>query len=479
MTDLLDTSDAGPAAIRGSAFRVAGFIVGTLVGLTSFAILARHLGVEDTGRYTVVVALVTVVGSLTDLGLTAIGTRELSTRTGSDRVHFARNLLGLRLVLSIVAGIGMIGLVELARYDQVIAAGVSLGAVGLLLASWQSTLSAELMSELRFGRVTVIDLTRAVLGGVLVLLLVAAGAGLLPFLAITIPVSIIALALNAYLLRGSGTLVPAFRTADWRVLFADALPYAVAAAVGAVYFQLAVIIVSLIAEPSEVGYFGVSARVVQVLLIIPGLAVGAAFPIFARAARDDRERLAYALARVFEVSLLVGVLVSLLLAVGAPIVIRLLGGPEFAGASPVLSIQAIGLAASFVGAGWSYGLLSLGRARDILKINLVALVLGGSAVAALASVKGAKGAALGASGAEVALAMLSGWALARADHTLTPPMRIVPAVVLATLLAIATVLIGLPVLLTCVLAAVVYLIVVVALRAVPPEIWQQFRRRST
>ncbi len=52
--------------------------------------------------------------------------------------------------------------------------GVALGAIGLLLASWQSTLSISLMSELRLGWVTVVDVARAVLSALLVL---ATGAG--------------------------------------------------------------------------------------------------------------------------------------------------------------------------------------------------------------------------------------------------------------------------------------------------------------
>ena len=123
VTDLLDTAEAGPAAIRGSAFRIGGFLAGTLVGFAAFALLARHLGVDDIGQYSVVVALVTVVGGLTDLGLTAIGVRELSTRTGASRTHFARNLLGLRLVLGIVGGVAMVGFVVLAGYDPTIVAG--------------------------------------------------------------------------------------------------------------------------------------------------------------------------------------------------------------------------------------------------------------------------------------------------------------------------------------------------------------------
>ena len=270
VTDLLDTAEAGPAAIRGSVFRVTGFVVGTVVGFAAFALLARHLGVDDVGQYSVVVALVTVVGGLTDLGLTAIGVREYSTRTGIDRVYFARNLLGLRLVLGIIGGIAMVAFVIVAGYGATLVAGVVLGAFGLLLQSWQSTLSISLMSELRLGWVTLLDLTRAVLSSLLVLALVLVGANLLPFLAITIPVGIVALVLNAFVARGEGNLLPAFHIRRWRPLFGDALPYAVAAAAAAVYFQLAVVIVSLIAKPADIGYFGVSSRVVQVMLVIPG-----------------------------------------------------------------------------------------------------------------------------------------------------------------------------------------------------------------
>ena len=478
VTDLLDTAEAGPAAIRGGLVRVGGFVVGTLVGVASFAILARHLGVRDIGRYSVVVALVTVVGGLTDLGLTAIGVRELSVRKGVERTHFARNLLGLRLALGVAGGIAMVGFAALAGYGVTLVQGVALGAVGLLLQSWQSTLSIPLMSELRLGWVAIVDLSRSVLNGVLVLVLVLADASLLPFLAVTIPVGIIILALNALIVRGTRALLPAFHAADWRTLFGDVLPYAAATAAAAVYFQLAVIIVSLIADATAVGYFGVSSRVVQILLVIPGLAVGAAFPIFARAARDDRERLAYALGRVFEVSLLVGVLISIMLALGAPIVIRLVGGPEFSKASSLLSIQAIGLAASFVGAVWSYGLLSLGRSGDILRINLLALVIGGASVAVLVKIDGAEGAAIGTAAGEMVLALLSARALTRVDRRLMPPFRIVPAVALGAGLAILIPLAGFPVLVSCVVAGAVYVSVVVALRAVPRELWEQLPRRS-
>ncbi len=98
-------------------------------------------------------------------------------------------------------------------------------------------------------------------------------------------------------------------------------------------------------------------------------------------------------------------------------------------------------------------------------------------MAVLVKLDGAKGAALGTAGGEVMLALLSAWALTRADRRLMPPLRIVPTVALATGLASLTVLVGLPVLVTCIAAGAIYVFVVVALRAVPQEVWQHFSRR--
>ena len=62
---------------------------------------------------------------------------------------------------------------------------------------------------------------------------------------------------------------------------------------------------------------------------------------------------------------------------------------------PLLSIQCVGLGASFLGAVWANGLLSLHRYREILTISLAALFLGGALVAILVTLDGVQGAAIG------------------------------------------------------------------------------------
>ena len=92
--------------------------------------------------------------------------------------------------------------------------------------------------------------------------------------------------------------------------------------------------------------------------------VSSAFPVLARAARDDEERLAYGLQRVFEVSLIVGTGMAIGLAVGAPFAIDVVAGHGFDASVPVLRIQSLALITSFLLATWALALLALKRFRE-------------------------------------------------------------------------------------------------------------------
>ena len=84
-SDILSTAAAGPAAARGGALRVGGYLIGALLGAAAAALLFRHLGPVETGRYAIALTLVAVISALSDLGLTAVGVREISA-LGEGRV---------------------------------------------------------------------------------------------------------------------------------------------------------------------------------------------------------------------------------------------------------------------------------------------------------------------------------------------------------------------------------------------------------
>jgi O-antigen/teichoic acid export membrane protein len=278
------------------------------------------------------------------------------------------------------------------------------------------------------------------------------------------------LALTMLMFRGVVPMRVRIVPREWRALVAPVLSYAAAVAAAAVYFRIAILLVSLLSSDFQLGYFSLSFNVMAALFAIPAMLVGVAFPIFSRAARDDHERLAYAIERVFEVSLIVGAWVSLSLALGSRFLIELIGGHKFAPAADVLAIQGISVGATFVGTVWGFGLLSLARHRAILIFNLAALAAVAVAVAVAASLDGARGAAIGTSAVELANAIVGAWLLSHGREHLRPSLRVLPKAALAIALAATPVLLPVSEVARVAISGAIYLPALLLLRALPAEL---------
>jgi len=248
----------------------------------------------------------------------------------------------------------------------------------------------------------------------LIVVLVLAGAGVTEFLAVPIPAGLVALALTIPMVGRRMPLRPAFHLRRAWPLLLDTLPFAVATAINATYFRIALLVMSIMASAAQTGYFAVSFRVTEVLVTVPALVVGAAFPILARAARDDQQRFEDATRRIVELGFLVGTWVALSVELGAPIIIHVLAGPDLELSVGVLRIQAGAIVATWVAVAAGYPLLSLRRHRELLIANGAALVAVLVLALVLVPVGAAYGAAAGTVAAELTLAAVTVAILLRA-----------------------------------------------------------------
>ena len=459
--------------------RSSGYFLGLALGLISVPLLTRHLGVADFGRYVIVGSLIAIVTIVADAGLTTVGVREYAVRDAAGRHRLMRNLLAVRLIVAVVAGAAAVLFALIAGYDEVLVAGTALGGAGLVFLIAQQTYVIPLTAELRLGLATLLDLLRQVLTVVGVVILVAAGAGLLAFFVIPIPVGIAVLVATAFALRGHIGLRPRVERVEWSYLLIETLPAAAASALASLFYRVAILMMSVIASATQTGYFAASFRVVEAFVAVPSLLVGSAYPVLARAADTDRQRLSYAFQRLFEVCLILGAWIALALAVGAEAVIDIIAGADFAPAVPVLQIQGLAIAATFFVALFG-GTLWVVREKRQLVIGNVAGVLAAIVLTGvLVPVADAKGAAVAMVCAEALLALWLGTALLARHAELRPTLGVVPKVAVAAAAAGALLLAPLPQIVDVVLMSAVYFGVLLLLRGIPTEIWQALRRPAT
>jgi O-antigen/teichoic acid export membrane protein len=473
--DVLGSAEAGGLAIRGGILRIAGYGAGIALALVSVPLLTRHLGVDDFGRYVTVVSLIAIVGLISDAGLTVVGVREYSQRDPGSRARLVGNLVGLRAVIATAGAAAATGFAVIAGYSGAMVAGTALAGAGLVLMVMQQGWTVPLQSDLRLGLVTALDLARQVLTVAGVLALIAAGAGLVEFLGLSVPVGIVVAAMTVVAIRGRSVVRPAFDRDEWRYLAREALPVAIASTIGSFFYRVAIIMMSLLATAEETGYFSASFRIVEAIIMVPGLLTAAAFPIVARAARDDSERLAYSLGRLFDMAVILGTWTALSVVLGADPAMDFVGGSEFEPAEPVLRVQGIALAASFLVAVWATGLWALREQRALAWANVAGVSAAAALTAALIPGSGALGAAIAMTIAEVLLAVVYAFVLMRGRPHLRPPLAVVPKCLAAAAPALALWFTPLPDLVNVVLATIVFYAVLIALRGMPVEVRNALR----
>jgi O-antigen/teichoic acid export membrane protein len=465
--DVLDTPEAGALVVRGGAVRVLGFALGTVLSLGGVVALTRHLGVEDYGRYQSVTALVAIVSALGDLGLGTLALREYA-QGGAGRERALDALLGLRVALAVL-GVGVsAGVAAVLGYDATMVAGAALASGAGVLLAGQQTATVPLQTALRIGTVTALDVARQATTTALMLAGVAAGAGLLAFLAIPVPVAVLLVGLTVVALRGGVRRArPAFDRALWPRLLREAVLVGLATASGVLYLYASLIVCGLVADAHQTGAFSASFRVIIIVAAVPALLGTSAFPLLARTAASAPERFGRAVSGLVEGSVLLGGVAAIGAILGAPAIIAVIAGDGYDASIAPLRIQGAALGLTFAISGLGFALLARHRQRVLLLCNLLVFVVSAVAVALLAHAHGARGAALGAAIGEATLCAAYALALTRGAVRIRPAR--VPRIVLALAGGLAAgALIPVPSVPATIIGLLVYALLAYVLRAIPP-----------
>jgi O-antigen/teichoic acid export membrane protein len=474
-SDVLDAPDAGAKVIRGGAVRSGGFAAGRLLVLLSAPLLVRHLGVVDFGGYAAVLSLIGIAAILSEGGLTAVGVREYSVRDEQGRDRLIRALLTLRLVMSLGGALAGVAIAVFAGYSESLVVGAALGGLGLVLLALQQAYTVPLAAELRFGAIAALDFLRQFLTATGIIVLVVVGASVTAFLALSIPVGIVVGAVTLYALRGHLTLGGRTNLAELLQVAREAFAVAGATILAALFYRFAVVMMSVLSTGLETGYFAASQRVIEALLPFVALVNSATFPVLSRAADTASTRLRGGLQRVFEVNVVLAGWTALMLVLGAEPIIAFLGGSEFEPAVPVLQIQAVAIAATFLSAAWGTALIAVRAERALFSATAVGVGVGVSLTAILAPSDGAHGAALAVTIGEVVRALATGLALVWVRPELRPRLTIGPKLLVALGLAALLGVTGISPLLACALATAIYFGLLAFTGALPSELWGAFR----
>ena len=461
----------------------AGNLFSRAISFAVVAYLARVLGPTAFGEWAWAQAVLVFGLIVADWGLQTQGIRQLAERP-EDARRTVSAYVGLRLVLGIVAAIGLAAFGYLAAPSRQIAHLTALYGASLL--------ATALLPEWIFigtHRMGYVGLTRV--------LQYSCYAGMV-FLAVRGPADIFAVPLaNAagitcaalslfVLLRGRlAGWRPVIAPGVWRPILAEATPLAVSYIVIQLYLAFPILLLGWLRGPSEMGYFNGPYRVLLVLGELVNLFLMALYPTVAERWSKDATSVGSLLGHVVRVVAILTVPIAMGGAVVARPLLRLLFGAEFG--PSVLTFQIIVWNVVLLGINGVYTQLVLlmhRRQREFLSIVSVGAVVSLLVNAVLAARYGHNGVAVAWVISEVAVAV-AGYFMARRFVVLPLARHFTKPFIAGGLMAAicwGLLSIGVPVVATIALGVVSYGMSLLITGAVTQEemaLFRRLRRRST
>jgi O-antigen/teichoic acid export membrane protein len=356
--------------------QVAGRMLGLVASFWLTRLMLQHLGLAEFGTFTAATAFVTLFTVLAESGLYLVSVRRASQEP-ENRAAILGTALGLRLLWSVpplVAACVLAQIVPTERYPTFDAA-FKLAVLTLALNAYLVLLSQFLTGVFRLH----LRMDLAVIGEVgsrfvalgAVVLAIRAGGGLQWLIAAVVSATAANLIYAWIVARRFERFTPQLDPTLARELLRESAVLAFVIVFGLLRLRLDTLLLGVMATAVDVGIYGASMKVHEVLVTFPGLFVALLYPVFSRLAAVDAASLQRAFQRTFEALLHSGVALTLAVVAVAPQVTSILTAPQ---AATPMRILALSMPAKFLVLGISHLLLAEARQRLVLYLY-VALTL--------------------------------------------------------------------------------------------------------
>jgi O-antigen/teichoic acid export membrane protein len=352
-----------------TVFSAGARIIAVALSLFSLGIIARYLGKEGFGDYSLILSFLYVFNILADLGLYSLMTREIS-RPGADERKIASNIFTLRIVALFVFLALAISLVWLFPYTERVKLGVVIASFGYLFLSASQVLMGIFQKYLKIDRAGLADIVGRLVQLGLVIIFVYFKLGLF-WLLVSLNIScIVNFFLNWIFAKKCVRFGLAFDFSFWKTIIKEALPIAASIVLTLVYFKFDTIFLSIRAinrsslnPMADVGVYNIAYKILEGLIFFPSMFVGLIMPILSRFAVSDKEQFKRVFQKTFDVLIIFIVPVVIgLLVLSMPIVV-LIGGRDFADSASVLKVLSIAVGLIFFGNLFGSSIIALNKQK--------------------------------------------------------------------------------------------------------------------
>ena len=359
---------------RNTFYQAFSRFFGVIAGLLTVALMTRYLGQTGYGYYTTIVAFLQFFGVLADFGLQMTTTKILA-EPETDNSQVFGNILALRIISSIIFLGSSVLIVWLLPYPLIIKQGISLASFSFFFISLQSIFISIFQKNLAMAKVAISEICSKIFLLLGVFLAVINNLGLLWIIVAIVAGNLIGFLILFFSSFKFFKFRPRIKLAIWRRIWKTMWPLALTIALTLIYFRADTVILALFRPQNEVGLYGATYKVLEVLVQFPYLFLGLILPLLTKFFLSNRLLFELIIQKSFELMMIIIMpMVFSVLILGDKIMV-FIAGPEFLISGILLKILIVAVALIYIGALFGYAIVAAELPKKMIKFYFIDAVI--------------------------------------------------------------------------------------------------------
>lgn len=346
-----------------------------VVTIITTAIIARDLGPEKYGYYTIIFVYLTFVAVLADIGLQTIAVRE-SSRYEKKTGDIAGTLFWIKVILFLIVSSLSIIFIFIYDFHSTVKLGFAIALIGQFFMTLSSIPNTIFQSKLKikFSAISEIIGHMFLLCSVIAVFLISFSTNkLLLYILVGAISSAIIFFVGLRLASKIEKIIWSFNKETSALLIKETLPLSLIIILSQIHFRGDSLLLSLLKPEIDVGIYGLSFKFFEASLIVPLIVSTVILPLMSK--QSSSQGINEIANKCFYILMALGLLVCLSIFFFSPFIIETVAGIEYEEA--VLPTKFLGLAILF---GYINNLfvnivIVKNRQKDIVAISIFAVIV--------------------------------------------------------------------------------------------------------
>ncbi len=311
---------------KNTSYLTLALIIQKVISFSYFIILARYLGMEVLGQYYTAVAFTTILALVVDLGFSNILIREVAKDQKKTSL-WLRPIIGLKLVLSILAGILAYTIAYIAGYETLVLNLILISFLAMLFDSFTNTFFSVIRGfhNLKYESIAAVSFQVIIfIFGFTLMRLNYSAIWIMSVMALASFINFIFSSLVAKFKYKLNTL-PQFNYSLSIKILIISWPFALYNILQRIYSYLDTLFLGFLANYAQVGIYQIAFKIVFALQFLPLAFIASFYPAMSAYWKSNQTQLLITFKRAFNYLIIISLPIIFGVIMIAPEVVTIMG----------------------------------------------------------------------------------------------------------------------------------------------------------